>query len=160
MDEVSLWNNNQQWTPVSIDGSVLVFSLQSNGEFVIYDNGRKILFSFFNDMQQAFTIDKTFSPNAVDSKFPGDVTSDSTYRQTDSWNHSANTNIWVKSKGTPIRALSVRGVNCLPAKLGSIDESLGMDYLKIYVQMDTSVVGSPASLYVGDVLVWYISNVT
>lgn len=159
MDEISVWNNNQQWTPVSIEGNVLVFNVQSNGEFYVYDNGRKILFSFVNDMQQDFTIYSVNAYSNANPSRPGTELTKFSYQQDLSRAKDFSTIFWVKSTNVDIRDLTLRGVNCYVTRATPIASDVGNEWSAIYTRLEYAQTSMPVEIYLGDVLVYYIARV-
>lgn len=145
--DISVWNNNQQWSPVSVEGSVLVFNVQSNGEFFIYDNRRNILFSFVNDMQADFSIDK------IKLESTGQVKAEGTYYQTQSFGPgSANYRIEAFSD---VSSLEVSATNLI---VGIVSRPTNNSVV-ISVNSRGMVTDSPGYVRLGNTLVMYIENV-
>lgn len=158
-DDIVLYNEGQQWTPVSIEGNVLVYSLMSNGKFYIYDNARRLVFDFSNNMQQDFTIARLYAYNTSSSGVPGPITEGHPYRQLKLWRKSAGTmQIWVESTGTSIATLEPSSTNG-SAGIGSKAPELGDDICHLRLSFANAEVGKPSSLYLGDVLVAYIEEI-
>lgn len=150
MDEISVWNNNQRWTPVSIEGNVLVFNLQSNGEFLIFVNSRRLIFDFRNDMRQDFSISRILFWRNKDEGLP--IISERTYVQaaiTESYyNKRALT---VESLGTSLEDLAVRIV-------GGDAVDIVREGTSIHFNWSNYASSVPVSIYVGDVLVGYFTR--
>lgn len=107
-DDIALYNDAQQWTPVSVDDNVLVFNLQSNGEFYIYDNARRIVFDFSNDMLQDFAIDEVRQYD-FDNQEMRQLWSKGSYAQVQWSKDWERVGVAVKSNGKVINELAVSG---------------------------------------------------
>lgn len=158
-DEISVWNDSTQWTPTEIEGKILVFNLQSNGQFLIFDNSRRLVFDFRNEMNQDFTIDSCFLSSS-DFRVPGSVASVGTYMQQQEKSRVDNVRRWVRSTGTSIANLEVTATNNGVVSVLSKDDDYGDDWLHFRVTFENSIVGEPVSVFVGDVLVLYIAEIT
>lgn len=159
IEEISVWNNGIKWSSVSVEENVLVFNLQSNGDFFIYENDRNVIFDFSNDMQQNFSIESTNSYSLTDPSRPGIEITKYSYRQDLSHDKSYSTIFWVKSTNLNIRHLPIRGVNCSANIATPIASDVSREWTAIYFKLSDSTANIPAEIYVGNVLVLYIVRV-
>lgn len=158
-DDIVLYNEGQQWTPVSIEGNILVYSLMSNGNFFIYDNARKIVFDFTNNMQQDFTIDRICDYNLSTPDMPGTVIRKGSYRQEATWRKSTGAmQTWVISTGNKIDTLELTCTNG-EAKFLTKASELGDDTVRVILSLVTAETGKPSSIYLGDVLIVYVEDI-
>lgn len=159
-DDIAVYNDAIPWSPVSIEGDVLVFNMQSNGKYFIYDNARKIVFDFSVDVGQDFFIDALYGYNQENPLIPGNLLRSGTYAQLDTRTKSSTLPLWVKSTGTGIASLDLSATNNAEVSLRTKSDEYGDDYIFFNVKFHDSVVGSPVSVYVGNVLVVYIERLT
>lgn len=159
-DDVVLYNDAQQWTPVTVEGNILVFSMQSNGKYFIYNNARKVVFDFAVNIGQDFIIDYIAGFNSANPDTPGAILeSGNKYWQRASQGRNGTYTFWVKSTGTDITNLSVTSTNNVAVTKRLYVDDLGVEYVRIYTTYANCEEGKPASISVGNVLVSYIETI-
>lgn len=151
-DDIVLYNDAQQWTPISIEGNVLVFNVQSNGKFYIYDNARKVVFDFANDMQQDFTIDSVYRFNQSDFSLREKLSS-ATYAQISYLARYGYDFIAVHSRYTDISALDL--ITSQGTTFYKMDKPSTYDDTWFFFRIDKTdkVAGDTYSASLGNVLV-------
>lgn len=146
-DEISVWNDSTQWTPTAIDGKILIFNLQSNGQFLIFDNSRRLIFDFRNDMSLDFSIGRVLYWRERDEEVTR--VAERTYLQ---YKISTSANyrraLTVESLGTSLEDLEVRIVS------GAIGEII-REGTSIHFNWTQEASSEAVSIYVGNVLVAY-----
>lgn len=159
ISSISVRNNGVVWTPTSSSTSSKTYSLLSNGLFEILAGGI-VVFSWHNQAAQAFNIEGTYAYNSSASNQPGQKLTDKIYYQIESRSEASSTfTIWVKAEDNfDLSTLDLTGVNCNP-EIQEKAASVGNDYARIVVSVSRATVGSPASVYIGNVLVIYIGRI-
>lgn len=149
-DDIVLYNDAQQWTPVSIEGNVLVFSILSNGKFYIYDNARKVVFEFTNNNQQDFTIESVgsvsygeYTPIAFGIYYQWPI------KHTEGWYFG------VRSTGTSLDDLEVTTNNGTVVWSEEWREEFGRSF-----KLTNNDLSRPIEIRVGNVLVVYAAAAT
>lgn len=151
-DDIVLYNNAQQWTPVSIEGNVLVYNVQSNGKFYIYDNARKVVFDFTNDMQQDFTIDSVYRFNESDYSLR-DKLSSGRYAQINYRTQYGPDLIAVHSRSTDISALELSAEQGVTFVKMTPPSSYDNTWVFFRANKQDKEVGDTYSVSLGNVLV-------
>lgn len=158
-DDIVLYNDAIQWSPVSVEGNVLVFNMQSNGKYFIYDNARKIVFDFTVNNSQDFTIEfvattENTPPYRIDA-----IVSRYTYNQRNvqyTWQYYA---FYVKSTGSSLQDLDVTSSTSATVSITEKDPEYGDDYLRIGVYYAGFKEGDKIDVKVGNVLVAFLTLV-
>lgn len=154
------YNNQQEWSPIEVEGNTIVYSLQSNGTFRLLDAARKLVFEFENDMQQDFTIDALYGYNTGNELLPGPRVASGTYYQFAQRSKSQPTlQLWIKSMGTDINSMQITCSNGAVSKL-SKSEDLTDEYIRFSLYVGNAQAGLPCEIKVGNVLIVYIENIS
>lgn len=134
--------------------------MYSNGPYYLYDASRNIVFDFSVDVGQDFFIDTLNGYNQENPLIPGQLLREGTYYQLATRTKTTAMTLWVKSTGTGIASLDLSATNNAVVSWQPKGDEYGDDYIYISVKYNDSVVGSPVSVYVGNVLVVYIERLT
>lgn len=135
-----------------IEGKILKFNLQSCGQFLIFDNSRRLVFDFRNEMNQDFTIEKVeFSSDIRDvDNYSASTTAYGSYVQRVlSLGETTYGGVVVFSKGTDLDDLEVRIEGATLIKQTKRQTTQ-------FIRMHTYADGATISVYVGNVLVAYM----
>lgn len=151
-DEISVWNDSTQWTPTEIEGKILTFNLQSNGQFLIFDNSRRLVFDFRNEMNQDFTIEKSqfsYDIRDVDDYEAANTVYGTYIQRVLSFGETTYGGVVVFSRGTDLDDLDVRLEGATLIKRTKRQTTQ-------FIQMHTYADDATISVYVGNVLVAYM----
>ena len=156
-DDIVLYNDAIKWSPVSVEGNVLVFNMQSNGKYFMYDNARKIVFDFTVNIGQDFIISEILRSSNTPPYPPTASLADGRYWQGTIPKSYGNFIFYVKSSGADISELALSSSKDIDAKVMPKDPSLGNDYLRVYTDLSNIEVGESYDVKVGNVLVAFIT---
>lgn len=155
---LSVYNNDTLWTPVSIDGNTSHYTVASNGAFKIVDASGKVLLSWSVEYEQAFTLEGIYKLHPVDSHHKGDRLTDGTYYQVDNFAYGTTLEVFVLSTDNQIISADASATN--NATITYIPPSSNYNGLARILVINTSQSSpsQPIRVFVDDVLVVYIAN--
>ena len=158
--DISVYNNEVLWEPTSVSGQQLYYTVSSGGSFMIKHADGRTLLTFSVVIPQDFTIYQILNGSGADVGRPGTLLTENTYLQIAKRSSKGIFNAWVRSTGDDIRTLELSATNNAIVQLGPVESSFGNEYTHVNADLSACTVGEPCSMYVGNVLVFYIAEIT
>lgn len=128
--------------------------------FYIKNSDGRTLLSFSVTIPQDFIIKNTYAWNQPKPDTPGAIFSVGTYAQVATANREARFDRFVESTGTSIVGLNLTATNNARVEFREKAAQYGATYARVYMYLDQCEIGKPVGVYLGNVLVIYIENIT
>lgn len=157
---VKVYNEDTEWAPQSIVGNTQYYNVYSEGAFTIRHVDGRVLLTFSVIIPQDFILYQYINHDISNPLVPGGVLTEYTYRQLASRSRGVDFLSWVRSEGTPIVGLQLTATNNAVPSVLEKNPNYGDDYLHFTVDLSRCTIGQPLEVFVGNVLVIYVNEIT
>lgn len=150
---IEVYNNGIKWTPTSSTGHSKTYNVQSNGRFEV-KSGNDIIFTFDNNPTQDFVIREVVTWPYTNRN----VRATGSYWQVEAGNGADEAgrhfSLGVTSTGQDISTLTITATNSTISNIEVVGGEVRFEVT------NNSNIGQPNSVYIGNVLVLYVSAIT